>query len=210
MRYDYIIPMGEECYTCGSIDSKFNDVSVRKCAFPFDYVGHVFIEQITQKCKVLLSDNKSDPDNLEIKLFGENYFFSDTSYGFHYWHDTTHTDVASFTPQEKEEFVEKYKRRYERLAAAIRSKRPVLCISVNHYDNIFRGMYKAESLMALYELLYSYNPLLKFLAINYGPDSYTYGNLKHVALPCDRGMPFAESKAAFTSSLNAYMRGYEA
>jgi len=43
--YDWIIPLGEECYTCESIDSKFN-TDIRKLGFPFDYVGHTFIESI--------------------------------------------------------------------------------------------------------------------------------------------------------------------
>ena len=47
-QYDSVVPLGEECYTCSSIDIKFNNeaTTLRKCAFPFDYVGHVFIESI--------------------------------------------------------------------------------------------------------------------------------------------------------------------
>jgi hypothetical protein len=50
--FNEIIPLGEECYTCQSIDSKFNSyLNVRKNAYPFDYVGHTFIESILQKIK---------------------------------------------------------------------------------------------------------------------------------------------------------------
>lgn len=201
-----IIPLGEECYTCGSIDSKFNSVSSRTCAFPFDYVGHVFIEQITEKCRRLLSGDDS-PDSINIKLFGDNYFFSDTVHGFHYWHDTSYTDRSLFTASDWSAFRDKYKRRYDRLIAAIRSGEPVLCISVNHYDNIYKGVHKKESIVALYELLRSYNPNLSFLAINYDRDCFTHGALEHVTLPYEAGLPFADSKVAFTATLNSYMIG---
>jgi|LakMenEpi03Aug12_release.lakeMendotaPanAssembly.Ray.scaffolds.fasta_scaffold553032_2 hypothetical protein len=50
MNYKYIIPLGEECYCAGSIDNKFNSLlNIRKEAYPFDYVGHVFIESILKR-----------------------------------------------------------------------------------------------------------------------------------------------------------------
>lgn len=200
-----IIPFGEECYTCASIDSKFNSVSSRTCAFPFDYVGHVFIEQITEKCRELLTDSDR-PDSIDIKLCGDKYFFIDTAHGFYYWHDTSYTNLSLFTASDWKAFRDKYKRRYDRLITAIRSGDPVLCISVNHYNNIYKGVYKRESIIALYELLHSYNPNLSFLAVNYDPDCFTHGGLEHVTLPYNRELPFADSKAAFTISLNAFMR----
>ena len=41
-----IIPFGEECYNCQSLDAKFSKNNLRKCAFPFDYVGHTYVESI--------------------------------------------------------------------------------------------------------------------------------------------------------------------
>lgn len=210
MQFEYIIPMGEECYTCGSIDSKFNTVSIRKCSFPFDYVGHVFIEQITKKCKELLIEgNETTLANLEIKLFDNDYFFSDATYNFHYWHDTTHKNPELFTLAEKQAFVDKYIRRYNRLKLALLSGKPVLCISVNHFDNIYNGVFKKESLIELYKLLNSYNPLLKFIGINYDPESFTEGNLEHISLQYDTNIPFQESKILFTSTLYDYMKTLE-
>ena len=69
-NYNYIIPFGEECYTCESIDVKFNNNKLRNFAFPFDYVGHTFIETLTSKLK-----NIMEPEYLlsiadvDIKLF---------------------------------------------------------------------------------------------------------------------------------------------
>ena len=37
-NFNYIIPLGEECYTSQSIDKKFN-IDLRKVSLPFDYVG---------------------------------------------------------------------------------------------------------------------------------------------------------------------------
>ncbi len=41
-----IIPLGEECYTCSSIDKKFTNNDIRKCGFPFDYVGGTSVDMI--------------------------------------------------------------------------------------------------------------------------------------------------------------------
>lgn len=207
MQYRYIIPIGEECYTSGSIDAKFNSVSMRKCAFPFDYVGHVFIEKITLKCKELLTGYDSLPTNLEIKQFGDKYFFSDSKYGFHYWHDTTYPQAELFTIEEKTIFLDKYSRRYERFIGAICTDEPVLFISVNHFDNIYKEVFKKAALLELYELLYSYNPHIKFLAVNYDSANFTHKTLEHVILPCDKTLVFEESKVKFTESLNKFMKG---
>ena len=44
-----IIPMGEECYTSGSIDVKLNtNCYIRTSSFPYDYVGHTYIEKISE------------------------------------------------------------------------------------------------------------------------------------------------------------------
>lgn len=208
MKYDHIIPLGEECYTCGSIDSKFNTISLRNCAFPFDYVGHVYIETILEKCRELLlhtSKESVTPGSFNIKLFGENYFFSDASYNFHYWHDITHKDRGLFTDAEIAGFVEKYNRRYDRLLHAIECNAPVLFISVNHYDNIYNRVYKKDKLIELYDLLYKHNPNMHFLAVNYHPDPFTHNTLTHVVLKSESDIEFSASKNNFTTLLNKYM-----
>ena len=208
-NYDYIIPLGEECYTCQCIDDKFNMVSLRTCAFPFDYIGHSFIEQITLKCKELLEcPHKLNTleDSFEILLFGDRYFYSDKIYHFHYWHDTSHSQLELFTENDLKEITDKYKRRYNRLITAILSNQPLLFISVNHYDNIYNNIDKKDSLITLYDLLYTYNKNIKFIAFNYTNNNFTHNMLTHTVLECDQTIPFADSKSKFAKVLQEYIK----
>jgi hypothetical protein len=204
----YIIPLGEECYTCQSLDAKFNIVSLRKCAFPFDYVGHSYIEQITLKCKELLENQEVESvteDTFELLLFGDKYFYSDKIYHFHYWHETTYNQLELFTENDLKEITSKYKRRYDRLIQAIVSNQPLVFISVNHYDNIYNSIDKKYSLIELYELLYQYNKNIEFIGINYTTDHFTHNTLTHVVLESDKTIPFVDSKNKFITVLNEYV-----
>ena len=94
MKVKTIVPLGEECYTCESIDQKFNINGIRNQAYPFDYVGHSYIEAITDKIK----------NGLELKqedLIISQDFYQDKVYGFKYWHDKI-----------EKGFLDKYNRRY--------------------------------------------------------------------------------------------------
>jgi hypothetical protein len=203
MKYEYIVPMGEECYTCASIDAKFTKNKLREHAFPFDYVGHVYIETILERCKDLLNGHDITPGSFLVQLFGENYFYSDKVYKFHYWHDTTYTQSTLFTEKDRQVFVEKYKRRYERLRQAIQSNLPIMFFSVNHFDSVYKGIYKQEKLLELYDFLFQHNPNMHFLAVNYSPESFTHHTLRHVTIDVDRTLPFKESKLKFTNDLQA-------
>ena len=114
MNNMHIIPLGEECYTCQSIDSKFSN-SLRKNAYPFDYVGHTYIEKIYDNLLDLFKDkiylNKNDFD---MQLFNKKYYFVHKKYGFKYWHDIS-SDNSNLTEDEMNLFFDKYNRRYKRL-----------------------------------------------------------------------------------------------
>jgi hypothetical protein len=210
-KYDYIIPLGEECYTCQSIDNKFNTVSFRKCAFPFDYVGHSYIETVALKIKHLLEHQELESvteDSFEILLFGDQYFYSDKIYHFHYWHEISYNQQELFTEKDLKEITDKCKRRYDRLIHAILSNQPILFISVNHYDNIYNNIDKKDSLITLYELLYQYNKNIKFIGINYTKDNFINNTLTHVVLETDLNIPFIDSKNKFISLLNQYVRDH--
>jgi hypothetical protein len=204
MPHKYIIPLGEECYTCGSIDIKFNSLDVRVCGFPFDYVGHVFIEQIIKKLADIFS-NKEKPclllDSIEVTGNNNEFFFKDIEHGFIYWHDTTHTCRTLFTEEDHKIFIEKYNRRYERLKTVILNETSVCILSVNHFNNIYNNIYKKEYILDLYNLLIQYNPNIMFIAVNYSNDNFTYNNLTHITIECNRDLPFADSKLQFTDKL---------
>ena len=82
--YNICIPLGEECYTCESIDKKFNK-NIRLCAFPFDYVGHTFIENIIDLNSII--NDLCNNDNSPILNINSVYWksislkFSDSRHG---------------------------------------------------------------------------------------------------------------------------------
>lgn len=205
--YDYIIPLGEECYTCQSIDSKFNN-DIRKCAFPFDYVGHTFIETIQQKLQNIIFNNEPmlEKNDIDIKLFTNAYFYVDKKYGFNYWHDTSYTDYKSFTEKDMTIFLDKYKRRYERLIDIIKNNNKIIFITVNHYDNIHNDNYKKDELINLYDTLMKFNNNIFLLAFNYDTSSYHHNNLFHINLEYNKNnLSFEESKALFLDILYKYI-----
>jgi len=206
-QIDIIIPLGEECYTSQSIDCKFNiSQNLRSFAFPFDYVGHTFIEVLHKKLEDMITTKKTIENNdFEIKLFGDKYFFSDSKYKLHYWHDVTHSNKEDFTESEIDSFVEKYKRRYERLVSYVESGKKILFLSVNHFDNIYNEIYKKESLIKLYSYLNSLNSNIFFLAINYDKDNFEYKNLYHINLDFNKYQSFEESKNDFQKLLYKYV-----
>jgi len=209
-QYDAIVPLGEECYTCSSIDTKFNSgTTLRKYALPFDYVGHVFIESIYTKLTELADPSLStslDPSHISIQLFGDTYFYVDSIHKFNYWHDTSYKNIDQFTSTDLSTFVDKYRRRYDRLVDCIKTQKKVCFISVNHYDNIYKNTYKKQELIKLYEILYSLNKNCTLLAFNYDSDSFQHEQLQHVVLPFSKELPFQESKIQFQNQLNAFVK----
>ncbi len=206
-----IIPLGEECYTCGSIDSKFNCSikNVRITAFPFDYVGHVFIETILAKSKELFENPMAPPllsGDLQPVQFGDNYFFSDKKFNFHYWHDTSHSQLSQFTHEEFITIEDKYTRRYNRFRDLVLSQTPLTFISVNHFDNIYYKKMKKECLIELFEFLLSLNPNIRFIAFNFEDNKFIHKTLFHYTIIINREAPFDVAKTEFTSILNKEMQ----
>lgn len=202
-----IIPLGEECYTSQSIDSKFNsNINLRTSAFPFDYVGHTYIETILKKIKNMIETrNLISKDDVEIKLFGDKYFFSDKIYNLHYWHDTSYSNKVEFKEEDWNNFIEKYQRRYERLLIKIESGEKILFLSVNHFDNIYSSIYKKDDLIKLYSYLKDLNKNIELLAINYHDTNFQLGDLNHVKLDFLKLDSFEESKNNFQTILNNYI-----
>ena len=203
---EIIIPLGEECYTSQSIDSKFNsNINLRTCAFPFDYVGHTYIETLYEKIKNMVETRHLiSNEDIEIKLFGDKYFFSDKIYKLHYWHDTNYSNKEDFRPEDWTNFIEKYQRRYERLLEKIESGEKILFLSVNHFDNIYSSIYKKDSLIKLYSYLKGINKNIEFLAINYHDSSFKFEDLHHIKLDFLKQDSFEESKNNFQTILNNY------
>jgi hypothetical protein len=197
--YNICIPLGEECYTCESIDKKFNK-NIRLCAFPFDYVGHTFIENINNYIKNDIY--RITMEDIDIKLFGDNYFYVDKKYGFKYWHDTSYKTLIEFTDNKNNEFIEKYNRRYIRFFENIKdNNKSILYISVNHFDNIYNDIYKKDKLIDLYNTLYNINNNITFIAFNFDQYDFSHKNLIHFNLHYNKNKNFQESKENFMQKL---------
>lgn len=194
-HYDDIIPLGEECYTCMTIDSKFGNLNIRKNAYPFDYVGHSFIDKILDKIK-----SNTLVENIIIKKFGNKYFFYDNIYGFCYWHDTSHANIEDFTENESNEFIQKYNRRYEKFYKNIHLK--IIIISVLHFDKIFKNTNEESKIKKLYNHLKSINNDITLLSFNFYNkneifDNYYHYNIEYSKIESD----FILSKKNFEYSL---------
>ena len=191
MNYKYIIPLGEECYTAGSIDNKFNSLStIRKEAYPFDYVGHVFIESILKKlqCEEMCDTNKFE----EMENYSNNtVFFVDKEYDFRYWHDSTN----------KDEVISKYNRRYNRLFNAINSSESILFISVQHFDRIYANTNNKDNLIKLYEFIKAKNNNIDMIAFNYCNQNFNHDTLKHNNITINTNLEFKIAKEYFTKQL---------
>ena len=203
-----IIPFGEECYTAQSIDSKFSGNTFRKCAFPFDYVGHTYVESIYDNLVDLLNLNKNICKNdFCLKLFGDKYFMCYTKYGFNYWHDVHTHDNKINMDDEIQTFIEKYNRRYERLKNCLKNDK-IIILSVNHFDNIFskKNNSKQNTIYKLFNLLKSHNNNIEFIAVNFGEDLYNIQDLQFINLPVNYNLSFIKSKKYFTEQLNDFIK----
>jgi len=204
----YYIPLGEECYTCQSLDSKFNSNSMRKSAFPFDYVGHVFIEKIYDNLFDLFNNSNKNldlSDYIKCEFDNQNnekLFFTNKKYEFKYWHDELHKNSIDF---DSNNFIEKYNRRYDRLYDIIKNLNSITFLSVNHFDNIYINKTKENEVLKLYNLLFSINNNITFIAVNYNDKNYKYNTLEFVNLPVNRNISFMESKNLFTKNLYEYV-----
>lgn len=203
-----IIPFGEECYTCQSIDNKFSNNNIRKLGYPFDYVGHTYIEQIYINMVDLLENNyKISISDFNIQNFNNKYYFCHSKYNYKYWHDISGTN-NTFEENGINDFIEKYNRRYTRLYDTINNCNNVNILCVNHFDNIYNKILKSDEICKLYDLLYKFNNNIKIISINFGITDQANKNIHFVNLPVNYDLPFAESKEIFTNSLYNYMKNY--
>ena len=200
------IPLGEECYTCQSIDGKFSN-SLRKTAFPFDYVGHTYVEKIYDNLHDLFINNETqvEKENFHIQQFDEKYYFVNKKYDFKYWHDISGNNNI-FLDEENNNFIDKYNRRYKRLYDVINSNKLITIISVNHFDNIYKNTTKKDEIIKLFNLLYSLNNNIKFLAFNFNDEDCIYDNLQFINLPVNTTIEFTKSKELFTTELYKYIK----
>ena len=207
-NFEIVIPLGEECYTSQSIDTKFNSsINIRSCAFPFDYVGHTYIETLFEKIKNMVETRHLiSKEDIEIKFFyGDKFFFTDNKYKLHYWHDTSYSNAEDFTEEDWNIFIEKYQRRYERLLENIERGEKILFLSVNHFDNIYLGINKKDSLIKLYSYLKGINKNIEFLAINYDYSSFKFEDLYHFKIDFLKNDSFEESKNNFQERLYTFI-----
>ncbi len=203
------IPLGEECYCCQSIDGKISNNHLRQCGFPFDYVAGTAIEILYNNLYNLLINNEGPlvETDFNTKYFCSNtqkHYFTNTKYGFIYWHDIGSVD-GNFAEEEKCNFINKYNRRYERLVNTIKMSNSITFLSVSNFNNVYNKIYKRDAILKLYNFLYSINNNIKFIAINYSDENSMYNTLQFVNLPVNIEIPFSESKDQFSRSLFAYM-----
>jgi hypothetical protein len=201
--FDKIIPLGEECYTCQSIDIKFNEVNLRKKSFPFDYVGHSFLNNIIEKLK---SNTLCVKEDIEIKQFGDKFFLHDSRFGFCYWHDTYYEKQEDFKENDITNFLEKYNRRYKRIYEAINCDQPTIFLSVNHFDNIYIDKTNKHELIELFYHIKEKNKNCYLLAINHDDKSYFNNGLLSIKLNHERAKKFNESKLEFSQKLNSFIK----
>lgn len=200
-----IIPLGEECYCCMSIDPKHSNNHIRQWAFPFDYVAGITVSRIYTNLYNLLINNEGPLTQADLHT---NYFCSDrkthyftnTRYGFVYWHDIGSAD-GNFSEEETNLFLSKYNRRYERFVNTLKISDSITFLSVNHFNNVYNKIYKKDEILQLYNFLYSINNSIKFIAINYSDENFVYNNLQFVNLNVNTSIPEPESKSQFTQSL---------
>lgn len=206
-----IIPFGEECYTAQSIDVKFNTQGgVRECAFPFDYVGHTYIESIYNNLYDLLnSNNHISEDDFVFELFNDKYFLCHKKYRFKYWHDVNTRDAKANNFSKIQSFINKYKRRYNRLIDTIHNCKNIVILCVCHFDNIYKKTNaKQQDILKLFKLLKSYNNNTILVAVNFGVNLYDIPDLQFINLKVDFDLPFNESKEKFTKSLYEFTKEY--
>jgi hypothetical protein len=197
-NFTKVIPLGEECYTCQSIDNKFNNNTIRKEAFPFDYVGHSFIKNILNK---LINNNYLINNDLIIIGSDEKYFFCDNNYDFRYWHDIIKNNPNQFNNDDYNIFIEKYNRRYTRLYNVLNNNEKVLFISVCHFNDIYNNIDKKDDILNLYNFLMLKNNNFFILFINYTKDNIINNNFYSLYLNFDKNNNFNESKNNFTNIL---------
>lgn len=191
--FSQIIPIGEECYTCQSIDKKFNK-NFRSCGYPYDYVGHTFISKINDNIKEIQLINNNDIKNW---YSGQEYFYLYEKYGFKYWHDTKYKNENEFLIEDKQNFIDKYNKRYSRLINILNNNDKVIFFTVCHFDDIYYERYKKDELLKLYNTLIESNKNIILIAINYDNNTFIQENLYHYCININKTDNFQNTKENF-------------
>jgi hypothetical protein len=203
--YDEIIPLGEEYNTSIIINGKFEGIkNVRNVSFPFDHVGHVFIDKINKKIKNFEYLKRED---ISIKNFNPKHFLIDNKFGFKYWHDLYHENENDFTEEEINSFINKYNKRYKRFMSYLNSGNKLLFISICNYNYVHKNKYKKKSkLVDLYKTLLHFNKNITLLAFNYCKDSFEENTLIHINIPFNKTEKFEKSKKNFEIEIYNYVK----
>jgi len=200
-----VIPFGEECYVCQSIDVKFNSTDKHRIGFPFDYVGHPFIDTILKKLQNYSPLKKEDLCYRPLTNKPDSYYYIlDEKYDLLYWHDETHP-TNEFSDDKINKFIEKYNNRYDRMLSYINSNNPVIIFTVQHFDKIYVNTDRKDLLISLYNYLEKSNPYLYVVAINYYDYSFKSNRLIHHKINYLKTENFQESKNNFMKELYKYV-----
>jgi len=199
-----VVPFGEECYTCKTIDKKFNNTAIKRIGYPFDYVGHVYIEKIHSKILNCSPLKHSDLNYRKFDRDDNQYFLLDDKYKFLYWHDITHEN-ENFPDDKIDDFLNKYNNRYERLLKILNSNETVAIITVQHFDFIYDCKNRINEVKSLYNYLRELNKNIYLISFNYSETNFIYENLVHINISYDRTTDFNVSKNNFIKKLFEYV-----
>ncbi len=137
-EYDIIIPFGRCCHTSMIL----NDLKLRKCSLPFDWLidSENELDDIETRCKLTL-DYNDFLDSANIQIYRDKSFCDDAhylcveqKYKFSLWHDFLKTK------SDRENLVLtrfKYKRRFNRLNEILNKANKIAFVHiVNTYDHM--------------------------------------------------------------------------
>ena len=143
-----IIPMGDNCI----IAEVLKDLGIRKCSYPFDWITHVNYFKATNISYNFEIVEKLMQDNFNINDFLGNAFTNGTKIYNNIWfpHDNE---------ENKEETMNKYKRRFERLREDIANKKNIFIFLTRHY------VIKEPAFDKIVEQILSYNKDNKIIYI---------------------------------------------
>ena len=128
--YSEIIPFGEECYTCASIDFKFNNNNkIRDKSYPFDWSSHtdiLFNTNIIYNIKIIDSLELDNISHITKEYIGDalvNINKINTKTNINFPHELGNSD----------EIIKKYERRFERLYLDLNNKTNLFILLTRHF-----------------------------------------------------------------------------
>lgn len=151
----HIIPVGSHCH----VASALRTIGVRKCSYPFDWIT-IKGNYVKGICRLLTTIINSDVESfctsffnrecntIKILPYNRQLFFRNDEYDIEFPHDNL------------DDIVEKYQRRFQRLKDHILSQENLVLVCA------FRWEEYDDELIELVELVRSYNPNTRMIAIN--------------------------------------------